>query len=191
MPLESNGQPTIWRPSSRNGSRRKRICSLSTPTSRTTARTRGLWSRVGVSSITFRTPSRPQCGSTSRINQYSRTEVLAAIRQRQRRVPSAWDRTRKTRIYLESAGTFGATSLCGLSSYSVPARADMLTKQVSAPSVTIALGFVNFMKSLVYDGVTWDMSYAATQLSEAISAVGLPDLAKLIPQSVSKIGGRV
>lgn len=47
------------------------------------------------------------------------------------------------------------------------------------------------MKWLVYDGVTWDMAYAATQLSEALSAVGLQDLAKLIPQSVSKIGGRV
>ncbi|KAL4257620.1 Jacalin-type lectin domain-containing protein [Pleurotus pulmonarius] len=62
---------------------------------------------------------------------------------------------------------------------------------VSAPSVTIALAFANFMQSLVHDGVTWDMSYAATQLSEAISAVGLSDLAKLIPQSVSKIGGLV
>ncbi|KAJ8694697.1 hypothetical protein PTI98_007349 [Pleurotus ostreatus] len=62
---------------------------------------------------------------------------------------------------------------------------------VSAPSDTIALAFVNFMKWLVYDGVTWDMAYAATQLSEAMSAVGLQDLAKLIPQSVSKIGGLV
>ncbi|KAF4593381.1 hypothetical protein EYR38_009095 [Pleurotus pulmonarius] len=70
-------------------------------------------------------------------------------------------------------------------------RLTWLMKQVSAPSVTIALAFANFMQSLVHDGVTWDMSYAATQLSEAISAVGLSDLAKLIPQSVSKIGGRV
>uniref|UniRef100_A0A0W0FVF9 Jacalin-type lectin domain-containing protein n=2 Tax=Moniliophthora roreri TaxID=221103 RepID=A0A0W0FVF9_MONRR len=55
----------------------------------------------------------------------------------------------------------------------------------------ISAAIVYLMRSLIAEGITWGISFAASRLAQAAAAVGSQQLAALVPSSVARLGGLV
>ncbi|KAI3596378.1 hypothetical protein WG66_003082 [Moniliophthora roreri] len=85
-----------------------------------------------------------------------------------------------------SIGSYAANSeLLGLSGYVW----NNLPITITAGIISAAI--VYLMRSLIAEGITWGISFAASRLAQAAAAVGSQQLAALVPASVARLGGLI